>query len=376
MRVGVDTRCLTKEITGIGYYTVNVVNQLDKSGIRTVLFSPSPLHIDMSHLKNCSIVCKSFRKVIAKQIWFELYLPFILKKFDIDLFWGPSHRIPLRVPNNVATVVTIHDLVWKRSPQTMRKSTLLLESIFMPRSVNKADFIISDTESTTADLQQFFSATDYKIRQVPLAPRLLTTKMERPKVEKSNREYILFIGTIEPRKNLNRLITAYSKLPQTIKDRFGLIIVGGNGWGSVNPREQIAKLGLQNNILLKSYTSDMELTELYRQAYCLTMPSLYEGFGLPILEAQSFGVPVVTSNVSSMPEVAGEGAILVDPYSIENIRSGLEKLLSNEVLRRTLSIKAKENTAKYSWDKTAQLTIDVFKEAIQLKTGFANDRCD
>lgn len=376
MRIGVDARSLSREVTGIGYYTVNIINELDKQGIETILFSPSSLSIDVSRLKNCRVVCKSYKNLIVRQIWSELYLPLILKKFNLDLFWGPSHRIPLRIPNGIAAVVTIHDLVWKKSPQTMRKRTLVLESLFMPRSLRKADLIISDTQSTSDDLQEFFIDTANKIRQISLAPRFSDMPKEQSKVEIPSESYILFVGTIEPRKNLKRLIAAYSQLQPRIKDTFNFIIVGGNGWGDENIENLIIDSGLKNNIKLTSYVSDSELIELYKGAYCLVMPSLYEGFGLPILEAQKFGVPVITSNISSMPEVVGEGGILVDPYSLESIRSGLERLMSDKKLRKKLAVKAKENVAKYSWDKTTKLTVDVFMEAIKLKIGFVDGTYD
>lgn len=373
MRVGIDARPLSRQLSGIGYYTLHLVKELSKAGVETVLFSPSPLTVDLSGLDRCSIVCKSFKRLATRQIWSEFFLPFLLKKFDLDVFWGPAHRLPFWLPHNVAGVVTIHDVIWKRYPETMRKSTRLLETAFMPGSVQRADLVIADSRSTAADLLEFFGLADSKIRIVPLAPRLSETGGRQSGPLLPGRKYFLFVGTREPRKNLSSLIEAFGTLSEAARREFSLIIAGGDGWGNVSPAEKVAELGLQDCITVKQFLSEAELVEYYKQAYCLVMPSLYEGYGLPILEAQSFGVPVITSNVSSMPEVAGEGAVLVDPHSVESILVGLEKLIVDEALREDLSLKARENAGKYSWAKTAELTASSFEEAISLKNGNAHD---
>lgn len=366
MRIGIDARPLSRQLTGIGYYTFEVIKALDHCEITTILFSPAPLRVELKQLKHCEVISRNHTSLIAKQLWSELYLPFLLRQYALDLFWGPSHRLPSFLPKNLASVVTIHDLIWKKASKTMRKSTWFLEALLMPKSIRRADLILTDSLATEDDLKREYPHCHDKIRHVPLGNRGACISDPSDPAPLST-PYVLFVGTIEPRKNLNRLLSAYASLSSSLKNRFKLVIAGGSGWGNIDLHQQITQLKLQDNVLIKPYPSTHELFALYQHATCLVMPSLYEGFGLPILEAQGFGIPVITSNVSSMPEVAGDGALLVDPLSINSIQEALEKLLTNTAYRKILSVKARENASKYSWGKTAQLTIQTFQEAKQKK---------
>lgn len=367
MKIGIDARCLARQLTGIGYYTLKIIKALDKSGIETVLFSPTPLQLPGTPLKHSTTVHGNVKSVLARQLWAQFYLPFIIKQHKLDLFWGPSHQLPFFLNKDLTYALTIHDLVWRRAATTMQKSSYILSALLMPPSLKKADLILAVSQSTATDIAADFPKTLQKIRHTPLGAQLVNCQTQSKKKAQATKPYILFIGTVEPRKNLNRLLEAYALLSNDIKKQYKLVIAGGKGWGQVNLKSHIKQLHLEEHVVLHGYVNEETLSALYQQAYCLVMPSLYEGFGLPILEAQHFGVPVVTSNTSSMPEVVGEGGILIDPYSVPSIRQGLETILLNTTLRDSLSIKAKNNASQYSWDKTAKLTLEAFKEAIQLK---------
>ncbi len=370
MRVGIDARCLSRQLTGIGYYTLNVTAALDQQAIETVLFSPAPLCVNVSSYRYCKVVARSYRNLILRQIWSEFYLPCLLRRYELDVFWGPSHRLPFVLPAETAGVVTIHDVIWKVEPETMRMSTRLLETLFMPGSIKRADRIIADTRSTQDDIQQFFAISTQKIMTIPLAPRLskynISSKNNTP-ISKREKPYILFVGTLEPRKNLKRLIEAYLVLPDKLRLSYDLVIVGGQGWGETSYYQTLKEYPGSDTVYFMGYVTDDVLALLYRDATCLAVPSLYEGFGLPILEAQSFGVPVITSNISSMPEVVGDGGLLVDPDSVESIKNALESLLSNVELRNSLSQKAKDNSHRFSWNRTCQAIYLVFSEAMKLR---------
>ena len=370
MRVGVDARCLSRQLTGIGHYTHNIIKTLDQRGIETVLFSPSPLLVDVSCLNHCQPVVRSYQKLISKQIWFEIYLPFLLGRYDLDVFWGPSHRLPLGLSAKVASVITIHDVVWKFAPETMRKSTRILETLFMQRSIRHADRVIADSQSTQNDIQRFFGTSRQKIATIPLAPRLrqydIASEKDAP-LGKRKQDYILFVGTLEPRKNLAKLIESYLSLSKSLRQSFDLVVVGAQGWGKTPYYKTLKNHSGSETVHFIGYASDSILVDLYRGAVCLVLPSLYEGFGLPIVEAQSFGVPVITSNISSMPEVVGDGGLLVDPNSVESIKNALEHLLIDTGLRDALSQKAKINSQKFSWKKTVNATYDVFSESMNMR---------
>ena len=302
-----------------------------------------------------------------RQIWSEIYLPYLLRRYELDVFWGPSHRLPFALPAKTAGVVTIHDVIWKVAPETMRVSTQILETLFMPGSIQRADRIIADTRSTQDDIQRFFAIPSQKITTIPLAPRLCEYNIDA--VHNTRKKpYILFVGTLEPRKNLRRLIEAYLALPNTLRLSYDLVIAGGQGWDRTPYDKMLKEHAGSGTVHFTGYIADDTLSLLYRDATCLAVPSLYEGFGLPILEAQSFGVPVITSNMSAMPEVVGDGGLLVDPDSVESIKNALESLLDDVELRNSLSQKAKNNADRFSWNKTCQETCLVFAEAIKLKS--------
>ncbi|MEM1244514.1 MAG: glycosyltransferase family 1 protein, partial [Pseudomonadota bacterium] len=222
--------------------------------------------------------------------------------------------------------------------------------------------------STANDISEFFPQFAAKIRVIPLSGFMAAknSSLAFPNFAKINQPYVLFVGTLEPRKNIDKLLQAFSLLPTALRKHFQLVITGANGWGNIILNKLIIKYGLQDNIFSTGYISDEQLISLYQNAYCLALPSLYEGFGLPILEAHSFGIPVLTSNLASMPEVAGDAAIYVDPKNVKSISNGLKTLLENSELRENLAQKAKKNSTKYSWEKTAYMTLAAFKEAIKL----------
>jgi glycosyltransferase involved in cell wall biosynthesis len=179
-----------------------------------------------------------------------------------------------------------------------------------------------------------------------------------------DQNYLLFVGTLEPRKNLLRLLTSYSRLPVSIKNKAILVIAGGKGWGGVDIKKTVRKLDLERHVRLVGYVDDTMLAALYKNALFLAMPSIYEGFGLPITEAMAHGTPVLTSNNSSMPEVAGEAGLLVDPLSVDSIQKGLIELLSNAKLRNRLASRAKDSAKRFDWDVSAAKLVDVFKKAV------------
>ena len=378
MKIGVDARPLAGELTGTGYYLLEVIKELKKLDVHITLFSPTPLLVSSDTLDGIAVITST--KVISRIIWSELQLPLLLKNHLLDIFWGPAHRLPALIPHSQAAVLTIHDLVWRKVPETMRLRTKFQEMLFMPRSLQRADIILVTSSSTASDLIDYRPALKNKIRHVSAGCGNSTLQSigdkssfqnEPPSFSRFSRPdkpYVLFTGTIEPRKNLPRLLAGFKALPENLRQEFQLVIVGGKGWGAINLQDEIRKYELTEQVIVTGYSSDKELSRFYKNAYCLAMPSLYEGFGLPILEAHSFGVPVVTSNISSMPEVAGDAGVFVDPLDVRSISYGFQMLLEKKTLREDLSCKAIRNAKKYSWKKTAQLLLEAFKEAIDLKS--------
>lgn len=286
-----------------------------------------------------------------------------------DVFWGPAHRLPLHLPSTTARVVTIHDVCWRKAPQTMRPITRTLDRWLMPRALQQADKVIAVSEATARDLRDAFSASADKITVVhegasPLPPPQGFEALRAFGIESS---FILFVGTLEPRKNLARLLDAFSLLCKERAQPPLLVIAGGAGWGDQALQQRCGALGIVPHVKLVGRVDDQTLATLYRHALFLAMPSLYEGFGLPLVEAMSNGTPVLTSNVASMPEVAGEAGLFVDPLSTASIHEGMRELTGNALLRQQRADQALAQAQRFSWKQSAQVTLGVLQQATETR---------
>ena len=270
-----------------------------------------------------------------------------------DIVFSSDCRLPYLIPKKIYKIIFVHDLIFLIHPNTMRARGYWFDKLFVYGAIKRSDLIICPSYSTQNDIQKFYPKYAHKCKVVHLASTLSNVK-EQIIDDPLHKKYILCIGTIEPRKNYERAINAYNALSEKIKNQYFLIIVGGKGWGNINLHKIIFDLGLSERIILKEYISDSYLKSLIKNSYVLLFPSLYEGFGLPILEAHSEGIPVITSKVSSMPEIAGEGALYVNPYSTVSISNALNKIINDKTLRQTLSEKALINSKKFSWDITLE----------------------
>jgi len=356
MIIGVDARSLSNKTNGIGRYTFELLIRLTNvKKYKWIIFAEKHSAIEgIPSRANIRIEILESKNKIHKQFNYHLLIPIRLKKLKCDIFWSPAHTFPLFISSKIKKILTIHDLVWKNFPKTMAIFSRYIESFLMPISIKKADKIISDSLAIRGEIIENFPKFKRKISVIYLAPKSFIPKIQR------TTKTILFVGTFEPRKNLPRLINAFCGLSNEIKDDFELKLVGNKGWG---PRITIPS---NNNINMVGWVSDADLEKLYQEAYLLAMPSLYEGFGLPLVEAMARGVPVLTSNTSAMAEIVGDAGILIDPNSEESITNGLTKILSSAKLRQRYS-KAAINRSKYfSWDKA-------FKETLELFDKYEND---
>ncbi|MCF6281535.1 MAG: glycosyltransferase family 4 protein [Candidatus Polarisedimenticolaceae bacterium] len=335
--------------------------------ISLYLYSPAPICADLPlDFERVIVRTCGWENGLLRQLWSESYLPMWAKTDEVDVFWGPGHRLPRWLSGNIARVVTIHDLVWIYAAGTMRPLSRILESFQVPFGVNTADEIVADSQATADALITELSACSDKLTVIPLgSPQTVnSSSFEELKVVGINRPYFLFVGTQEPRKNLIRLLIAFSRLSGSLKDQIMFVIAGGKGWGGVKISSTVAELGLTNNVLVLGYVEESTLSSLYANAQFLTMPSLYEGFGLPLVEAMVYGTPVLTSNNSSMPEVAGDAGLLIDAEDIDSIKSGLIEMISNPDVLDKLANNAKTNAARFNWDDSAQQLVSVFEKAI------------
>lgn len=295
--------------------------------------------------------------------------PWWLRRDRPAVFWGPAHRLPAWLPSATARVLTIHDLCWREAPATMRRSTRLLDALAMPRALQRADRIIAVSQATAASLAAHWPEHAGRIRVVheaaslPVAPDGVQSLAGRGVTP----PYALFVGTIEPRKNIEGLIAAFARVRREGAAGM-LVLAGAMGWGGVDPQRLAEQAGCTEQVRILGPVDDALLATLYRHARCLVMPSLYEGFGLPALEALGYGTPVLASNRASLPEVVGDAGVLVDPADRDALADALRRLMADDAHREALAALAAAQFARFSWAKAARETLAVFDEAVQVRT--------
>ena len=364
MLIGVDARLLARPLSGIGRYTHEMVNALLRADADLILYAPGPLIHPLQEGRG-----RQWRRIVAMRgggagrvLWGQAVLPALVRRDRPDVFWGPAHRLPLGLPREIFGCVTIHDLVWRFAGETMQPASRLMEKLLMPPALKRADGIVAVSHHTKADIERSFSGltADIPVIYPGVAARppgygasyLTKWGIERP--------YVLFVGTLEPRKNLSRLLQAYAALPSATKQQAALVVAGGAGWGDVDLKRSITSFGLHGSVHLTGYVEERELSTLYENALSLAMPSLYEGFGLPLVEAMRYGLPILTANISSMPEVAGDAALLVNPLDVDAISDGLQRMIVSPMLRLRLSKVGLANAGRFDWDHAARQLLNLF----------------
>jgi glycosyltransferase involved in cell wall biosynthesis len=261
-------------------------------------------------------------------------------------------------------VVTVHDLAFRLHPQAYPPAWRLMHRAGFRRAVREAAAIIAVSRSTASDVARLGGVDEASIRVVPLAGSLSVGEedpaaaLDRLRVP---RPYALFVGTLEPRKNLVRLIRAYQRIAPRVPH--ALVLAGPMGWRSEPIRRELALPGA-GSIVVTGRVSEADLDALYRGADAFAYPSLYEGFGLPVLDAMARGIPVITSNTSSLPELAGDAAVQVTPGSTGAIATALERVLTDSTERSRLSSAGRDRAEAYTWERTARETIEVYEEAL------------
>jgi len=382
MKIGIDISQIVYG-TGVSFYTQNLVEHLLKIDKKNeyVLFGGSLRQ--QEKLRDFGAKVFPFPPSLADFIWNRLHiLP--VEKFigSIDIFHSSDWTQP---PSKAAKVTTIHDFGFLKYPETAHPKIAAVHKRRLAWIKKECDLIIAVSQSTKRDIIEILGIPEEKIRVVYEATPTDINRIEDQKViDKVKKkfgvkgDYLLTVATLEPRKNLKRIIEAFrlfsngsnvhrinsNRLEKNSgNSRMTLVIVGKAGWD-----EEINKLAKKqsSNIIFTGYVNrEVELSAFYSGAACFVYPSLYEGFGLPILEAMKCGCPVVTSNVSSMPEVAGEAGILVNPLDVKDIVRGIEMVIRDKAIGERLRKKGFEQVKKFSWEKTAKETLRVYHEVIE-----------
>ena len=356
MRIGIDAKNLAGPLSGISRYVASMVEHLAQRDVDIELFAPAPIENWQFSSPKVTIRHSNSTSRLSKFMWSSFELPQMVRKSaELDVFWGPAHRLNPFLPSNLPKIVTIHDLVWRQFPETMPRLSYLGERLQMPMAIRAADAIVTPSFATVDVIEDAFPAAHGKTNCVYPG----TTAKLGAQTAKDARPFILFVGTLEPRKNLMRLIEAFTLLPNDVRASFDLKIVGAKGWRLEDVDQSIKKQNVADQVEVLGFVSDEELEALYAGCEFLVLPSLGEGFGLPIIEAQKYGKPVLTSKTSAMPEVARDGGFYVDPNSTDDVRRGLQILMTDPELRAKLSYHASQNAMRFDWGKAADQFINI-----------------
>lgn len=374
MRIGIDCRYILNikygELAGVGHYTYFLIKyllQIDKENEYFLFFYNKKIKCEEFKQKNVKCVYFPGLENIGKTpfLYRHLFIPNILRLYKLDIYHNPANIIPFFYFRK--SIITIHDLAVYKNKNWFPKGGLFFNwRVLVPFSVYRAKKIIAVSENTRDDLIKIFRISKDKIEVIHEGVEDYTKlKINEEEIEekfKFENPYFLFIGTLEPRKNLVRLIEAFDQfLKENNNADFKLVLAGKKGWQYEEIFEKVRELNLENKVIYLGYVTLEEKVFLLKNSFCFVFPSLYEGFGLPILEAMSLGVPVLTSNIASIPEIVIDNAVLVEPDDINSIKKALLKIARDDKLRERLIQKGRGIARNFTWQECARKTLILYK---------------
>ncbi len=371
MKIAIDASRAINEKAGIGRYSRELVKNLikiDQKNQYLLIFSYFRTSLAKERLiktfetENTEIKVLKIPGNIKEKIW-GWRLPVLNNMVkDCDLFFAPSFfevNLGLKIPQ----IVTINDMTTFLFTSHRGKDISYRLNKRTRQACQKAKKIIAISESTKNDLIKILKISPNKIKVIYPGNTTFKKSGNLPPALKS-KSYILFVGTIEPRKNLTGLFKAYALLPPAMQAKYPLAIVGAAGWNTGETLKVYNALKLEGKVKFLGFLSDEKLAKIYQEAAVFVYPSLYEGFGFPVLEALSFGVPVVASKISSLPEVAGNAGILIDPLNPKSITKAIQRFLEGKFEQEKAKKLGPLQAKKFTWEKTAKETIKLFNEVV------------
>jgi alpha-1,3-rhamnosyl/mannosyltransferase len=378
MRIAFNATPLLSPLTGVGQYAFHLAQQLlarVPEGIdpeffyglywdRAVREAPLPAarallpwlrnHVPFAYPMRRALMNRRFSRHAAG------------RGFDV---YHETSYLPMRFDG--PTVVTAHDLSWIRYPETHPRERVATMDRHFPAALERADLVITDSAFVKQELVDVFGVDPDRVRPVLLGvePRFRPcppqeTQPSLAPLDLRHGRYLLAVGTLEPRKNLPTALDAYARLPAAMRQEYPLVIAGMRGWHTAELERTMAPLVARGEIRLLGYLPRPVLAHVTAGACALVYPSLYEGFGLPPLEAMACGVPAIASDVSSLPEVVGEGGLLIDPHDVGGLTAAMETMLQDTGLRDRLSARARARSLQFTWERCASETLQVYRDAI------------
>jgi glycosyltransferase involved in cell wall biosynthesis len=372
MRIGINALAAENR-SGTGRYTFELIRHLARIDSENqyvlVVHNDSPLVPILENAANFRLLKRPRTGRLARILWEQRRLPALIRDEHLSVYHSPAFVLPGRSP--APMVATIHDLVFMRYPETFGIFRRNYFHWAIPRSAYRAARLIADSEATRRDIEDLLQIPPARIAVVPLGVGEEFFEPAPPGAEERARaelqlpeDYILTVGTIEPRKNIVGLLQAYAVIKKRLKKRTpALVIVGRKGWKYDEVFQQIAALGLRGDVVWTDFLVDDVVRFVYQKARLFVALSLHEGFGLPLLEAMASGAAVVASNRSSFPEVVGDAGLLVNPLDVDAVADAMAGLIQDERTRADLAARARDRARTFSWERTARETLAVYGEA-------------
>ena len=382
MRIVFDACSLGAEQTGIGRYTRQLLTEMfklspcDEFFISDILLPwfptthPVKFPLEVLPILKAMRVTYPFMTAYRAQLYTRQYLRGFAGLRSCDLFFGTNFRGVFK--EGMRTVLTVHDLVHEYYPETVQEENLEFFRHSFPSDVQRADLLIAVSEATRQDILKYlgvppekvkviYNGVDHNYRAV-MEPEIRMAVRKRYRLPE---QFILMVGSIQPRKNIAGALAAIASLRKNGRNfQWKLVLVGGGGWKNEGLVDQVREHGLSDYVIMTGYVSEDDLPVVYSLADLMVFPSFYEGFGLPVVEAMACGVPVVTSNNSCLPEIAGDAAVLVDPHDIGSIADGIRSLLEDQDLRQQCIDKGLARARLFTWEDAARQTLQAFHELV------------
>ncbi|HKY32180.1 MAG TPA: glycosyltransferase family 1 protein [Candidatus Polarisedimenticolia bacterium] len=374
LTVGIDARPMAGQPTGVGRYVANLAREMARidPGVRLRLYAPSPPAEPAppgTRLEILALPGGPFGGLDNAFVWNHARLPIHLAMRRVDLYHGTFYTLPAICP--CPAVVTLHDITFELHPEWFTPRARLALGGFAASSARKARHVLTVSERSRKDIIERYGLPDARVTSAPLAPDPRLRRVEDPARIAAVRdrhgageEYVLHVGSITPRRNIDRLLDAFAVVRRRAP-HLRLLLAGRVEPPSPPLEPAIQRRGLAGAVLAAGYVPPEDLPALYSGAAAVACPSLYEGFGLPVLEAMACGTPVLASSTSCFPEVAGDAALLVDPLDTEAIAAGLWTVVADPSARSLLVERGLRRASEFTWERTARRTLEVYRMAAQ-----------
>jgi glycosyltransferase involved in cell wall biosynthesis len=370
LSIGIDLTSCWRRPTGIFRYTTEMAKHLlmlpeTEPALRYVFFFSHEVHPDFMPLRHAfeAVICPTSNELFVKQFWF----PWVLPRLHLDIMHYPAFPPPYLQLSDVRTIITFHDAGPWRYPGAQTLHGRLYFRILLARGLRTSARVVTVSKHAKSEIGHFLG--NYYLPKISIAPGAgrpafgqVVSETCRQQVRADHHlpdSYFLTVSTVEPRKNLPTLFDAYTQLKQQLgQDCPTLVVVGRKGWNCEDILRYMA--AIQEHVLFLDHISDQDLIAIYQMATCFIFPSLYEGFGLPVVEAMTAGCPVITTTGSSLPEVAGDAALLVDPLDSGEMARAMQRVLQDTALQQSMIAAGRIQAAHFSWEETAHIYRDVY----------------